>query len=116
MKLSDGRMTARLPASYRAPENDAYRCRNGEFQQIKTYAPGDLGLFLPLQFEPAPLTVWFAHPDLEGVVMSCDYAPSTAPVWANAHTFSIEPYLKAQVLPGKSRVWTITYEFLPAKS
>jgi hypothetical protein len=54
------------------------------------------------------------HPVLPGVGFSTDFVPDECPVWANARTVSVEPYLNLGIPPGETRHWSVEHRFLPA--
>jgi len=51
------------------------------------------------------------HPAVAAIRIECSYAPTWLPIWANANTFSIEPFLAQTVTPGTETHWGIQYTF-----
>lgn len=72
-------------------------------------------LALPPSASPAPTSAPFAlsldHPMLRRVTFSASFVPSECPVWANAHTVSVEPYLALCLAPGETRRWHVCHGF-----
>jgi hypothetical protein len=56
-----------------------------------------------------PLTAEVRHPKLGGIKVEADFPLTFLPIWANENTFSFEPYLQTQVLPGISYSWAMRY-------
>lgn len=111
--LDDGMTTCALPAGTTIAVNSGFKLDPGGtlvFQR-PFRGPHD-GHMAPLQLAPgAALRARIAHPKIDGVTMTTDFTPSACPVWANGHTFSIEPYLLTELAPGASRAWSVRYEF-----
>lgn len=60
-----------------------------------------------------PLSLSLDHPTLSRVVFSTSFSPTECPVWANARTVSIEPYLALNLAPGETRAWHVCHAFYP---
>ena len=58
------------------------------------------------------LSLSLDHPALPRVTFATSFAPDECPVWANAHTVPVEPYLTLRLAPGESREWHIRHSFL----
>lgn len=67
--------------------------------------------FLPSSPSPAALSLSLDHPTLRRVTFSTSFAPSECPVWANAHTVSVEPYLALRLAPGETHRWHLRHGF-----
>jgi hypothetical protein len=61
--------------------------------------------------EPGPLEAVFPHPLLGEVRFSTSYTPSRVPVWGNAVTISLEPYVEVTVPPGMHSEWSVAYDW-----
>lgn len=55
----------------------------------------------------------FQHPLTGTVTMRGEFPISHLPLWANAHTISLEPYVRYRVPPEEACQWTVAYEFGP---
>jgi hypothetical protein len=55
------------------------------------------------------LTAEELHPTSGIARVTCDFPVASLPIWANARTFSWEPYLDAVVGTGKTLEWGMTY-------
>lgn len=85
--------------------------KNGYLVMSRDY-PWSKGLYCPLQMEwGEPLSVKQHHPLLSEINVQLSFPVFSMPVWANANTFSFEPYLDTLVLPGSRREWAIEYRF-----
>lgn len=58
-----------------------------------------------------PLTAMVRHPKLGEIKVEADLPLAFLPIWANENTFSFEPYLQTQVLPGGVYSWAMRYHF-----
>jgi len=110
-QLADGRISGRLPREFKVADNPAFALTDGAFAMQQSFPAGAGGHFQLLQVAPVPLEATFSHPRLSFVRMRVDYVATKMPVWANHHTFSIEPYLQTEVAPGVERAWSTRYEF-----
>lgn len=111
--LTDGVLTCGLPRSWDMAENPGY-VFDGErrltFQ--RRFKNKDDGHFQQLVVgSRTPLRAAVSHPRLSKVFFSTDFTPDSCPVWGNSNTWSIEPYITAELAPGATRAWTLTYEF-----
>ncbi len=57
------------------------------------------------------LSLSLDHPTISRVDFSTSFAPTECPVWANARTVSVEPYLALHLGPGESRAWQVLHAF-----
>ena len=57
------------------------------------------------------ITVTQFHELVDEIEIECDFPLAWAPVWANAVTFSFEPYLDTVVAPGGREDWQMIYRF-----
>ncbi len=110
-QLSGGLISGRLPVGYAVAENSTFGVSHGAIDLRQVFPKGDGGHFQPLTFPLVPLDASFTHPRLACVRIRCDYVPAEVPVWANHHTFSIEPYLHATLAVGEDKAWSVRYEF-----
>lgn len=110
--LTGGQLTARLPAGCRLPENPGFALEEGTLSFRRPFLTEADNQFALLETPPGvPLAVTLSHPRLASVGFATDFAPDECPVWANAHTFSIEPYLNLRLAPGEHRRWRLRYDF-----
>jgi hypothetical protein len=110
-QLVDGRITGRLPPDFTVEGDPVFSLVNGELAMQRSFPAGGGGHYKLLQLAPVPLDATFTHPRLSFVRMRVDYIATKLPVWANHHTFSIEPYLQTELAPGVERAWSVRYEF-----
>ena len=116
--LSDRLITCDLPAGTGIAENVGYVIDAGHRLTLKRRFTGVFdGHFEQLALPPGqPLRARLSHPLLEEIVFTADFAPDLCPVWGNAHTWSIEPYLMTTLAPGATRRWSLRYEFGAARA
>lgn len=110
-QLVNGRISGRLPRDFKVADNPGFSLADGAFAMQQSFPAGGGSHFQLLQVAPVPLDATFSHPRLSFVRMRVDYVATRIPVWANHHTFSIEPYLQTELAPGSERAWSTRYEF-----
>ena len=111
--LTAGLITCGLPRSWDMADNPGFGF-DGERRLIskRVFKNKTDGHFQPLIVGPkTPLRAALSHPRLSKVFFSTDFTPDSCPVWGNSNTCSIEPYIIADLAPGSTRSWTLTYEF-----
>jgi hypothetical protein len=59
------------------------------------------------------LALMIDHPRLARVTFATSFVPHECPVWANAHTVSVEPYFNLHLAPGETRHWNVRHSFEP---
>ncbi|MEO7424699.1 MAG: hypothetical protein ABI036_05890 [Fibrobacteria bacterium] len=59
----------------------------------------------------APADITVRHPGLGQVKVECKFPVAWMPLWANANTFSFEPYYHTVLHPGNHTEWSIRYGF-----
>ncbi len=111
--LTDGLISCGLPRSWDMAENPGFgfdgERRLGMLRRFKDKLDGH---FQQLVVGPkTPLRAAVSHPRLSKVFFSTDFTPDQCPVWGNSNTWSIEPYITAELALGATRSWTLTYEF-----
>lgn len=110
-QLGEGRIAGRLPREFGIADNPVFALNDGAFAMRHGFPLGSGGHFELLRVRPIPFEANFTHPRLPFVRMRCDYVAAEIPVWANHHTFSIEPYLHARLAAGEEKTWSVQYEF-----
>lgn len=120
--LTQHRARISLPAGTTFAENPGFiLAADGTLTFRRDFTASDDSQFSLLTLPPppppvSPSTVPFAfsldHPTLARVTFATSFAPDDCPVWANAHTVSVEPYLALRLAPGESREWHIRHGFL----
>jgi len=110
--LQDGRTRADFPAGTTMPENPGFALvdRTLTFKRPFT-RKGDSQFVLFGLPAGRELSVVLDHPCLDRVEFSTSFAPDECPVWGNAHTFSVEPYLNLDLAPGQTRHWSVQTRF-----
>jgi hypothetical protein len=111
--LSDGRARLALPAGTTVPENPGFTIdAAGTLTFRRPFRTKDDNQFALLTLPAGqPLSLAVDHPNLKRVTFAVSYAPSECPVWANAHTASVEPYLSLRLAPGETRHWHARHGF-----
>lgn len=114
--LSEGRARVSLPAGSTLPDNPGFAVDAAGVLTFRRpfVTPKDDQFALLTLPSRSPLTVAIDHPVLPGVSFSTDFVPDECPVWANARTVSVEPYLYLAIPPGETRHWSVEHRFLPA--
>jgi hypothetical protein len=94
------------------PDNPGYFINEQGWVEQKPDYDWSKGLYQPLTIiDNTPFHAVVKHPAIGNVDVSCDYAPSFLPVWANSRTLSFEPYLEKTVAAGESASWKTEYSF-----
>ncbi len=112
--LSAGRARIALPRGASVAENPGFAVdAAGLLTFRRPFVGPDDSQFALLHLPPGqPLELTLDHPLLTRVTFATDFVPDECPVWANAHTVSVEPYLYLQLAPGASRTWQLTHTFV----
>lgn len=111
--LRQGRARVSLPRGTRLPENPGFDLQaDGTLSFRRPFVTPDDSQFALLALPPGqPLTLSVDHPRLARVTLATSFVPDECPVWANAHTLSVEPYLTLRLAPGETRRWHLIHGF-----
>lgn len=111
--LTGNRARIALPAGTTVPDNPGFAlAADGTLTFKRPFVHEDDNQFALLTLPPGrPLTLTLDHPRLARVRFETSFAPDECPVWANAHTISVEPYLTLRLVPGETRHWHVTHGF-----
>ena len=111
--LRDGQAQVQLPTGARLTENPGFAVdAHGKLSFRRPFRTSEDQQFALLELPPArALTLTLDHPQLPRVEFSTSFAPSECPVWANARTVSVEPYLTLDLAPGETRHWELRHTF-----
>jgi hypothetical protein len=113
--LDDRLITCGLPKTWGMNDNVGYEL-DGDHQLSfkRRFRDRDDGHFEQLIIgADTPLRATLSHPPLREIIFSTDFVPDTCPIWGNSNTWSIEPYMATELIPGTDHAWTLTYEFGP---
>jgi hypothetical protein len=113
-----GTTTATLPPGTTLPANPGFDLlpaadptAGPTLHFLRRFRDAQDGQFMLLALPPGRiLETTVRPPDGPAVFFATSFVPSELPVWANAHTFSVEPYLAATLAPGETLSWTLTYD------
>ena len=109
--LVDGGMEFQINLPLDMEENPGFRKEGDRISMIPDF-DWVTGRLEWLQGDFAgPLEAVWQHPVTGTVTMAADIAIAHLPLWANAHTISLEPYSYYQLEPGDSCKWSIRYRF-----
>lgn len=111
--LTSGRTEVSLPAGTTVAENPGFSLSPaGTLSFRRPFLTAEDSQFALLTLPPGrPLALSVGHPKLARVTFATDFAPDECPVWANAHTLSVEPYLTLHLAPGETREWQLAHGF-----
>lgn len=111
--LTAGRARVTLPAGTTTADNPGFAISaDGELTFKRAFVAADDSQFALLALPPGrALTLAVDHPRLTRVTFATSFAPDECPVWANAHTISVEPYLNLDLAPGETRHWHVRHGF-----
>jgi hypothetical protein len=109
-----GVVETRLPPDTRLTPNPGYTLAEGVLRFQRAFVGKDDGHFDLLLLPPGRrLQAELTHPRLAWLRFATSFAPDECPIWANGHTFSIEPYRRGELAPGESLGWNLVYQFGP---
>ncbi len=110
--LCNDLVCSKFSRSFEIPDNQGFfKNKDGYLEMRKEY-PWKKGLYCPLKIHgEGPMTVWQRHPLLSELEVKLFFPVSSMPVWANANTFSFEPYLDTTLVPDSIKQWSIEFRF-----
>lgn len=119
--LTAGSARIALPAGTTLPTNPGFTVApDGTLTFQRPFVTPDDSQFALLSLPGLPalpstpsLSLSLDHPTLSRVEFSTSFFPSECPVWANARTVSVEPYLNLELTPGEIREWHVRHAFHP---
>ena len=113
--LTHGRARLRLPAGTTVSDNPGFALAgDGTLTFTRPFVTQDDNQFALLALPPGrELSLSLDHPKLARVTFVTSFVPDECPVWANAHTVSVEPYLSLRLAPGETRHWHVRHGFVP---
>lgn len=115
--LGEGRTFVDLPATTTLPENPGFALDGRRLTFKRRFTRPEDDQFALLGLPPGqPLRATLSSPGVPAIRIRTSFAPDECPVWANARTFSIEPYQNLSLQPGEARAWTVSYTLEPAKA
>ncbi len=111
--LTGSRARVALPAGTAVPENPGFAIApDGALTFKRPFVTKDDSQFALLTLPRGrELSLSVDHPRLARVTFATSFVPDECPVWANAHTVSVEPYLTLRLAPGATRHWHVMHGF-----
>ncbi len=111
--LTHHRARLALPAGTTLPTNPGFAlAADGTLTFQRPFIAPDDSQFSLLTLPPsAVLTLSLIYPALARVTLATSFVPTECPVWANAHTVSVEPYLSLRLAPDETRHWYVRHGF-----
>jgi hypothetical protein len=111
--LTGNRARVLLPPGTTVPENPGFALApDGALTFKRPFLTKDDNQFALLTLpRNTALTLSVDHPQLRRVTFATSFVPDECPVWANAHTVSVEPYWHLRLAPGESRHWHVKHGF-----
>ena len=99
-----------VPVSF--PENPGYHWAPSGYIARKLEAwDSARGYFQALTYEArGRVQVAQRHPLLGITLATCNYTPTSIPIWGNRNTFSFEPYFERTLWPAQEATWGMTYD------
>jgi len=111
VKSGNNLACGKISPSVILPESAGYYIDDDGMIRMKPDYPWEKGLFQPLDVPPEKLTITIPHPLVEQVILSTDYDVVFCPIWANANTFSFEPFTQRAIKSREEVSWAISYMF-----
>ena len=110
--LTGGRARLELPAGTTVPDNPGFAIADATLTFKRAFIAQTDNQFALLTLpRDRELSVVLDHPPLQRVTFATSFVPDECPVWANAHTVSVEPYLNLRLAPGETRHWHVRHAF-----
>lgn len=111
--LTAGAARVHLPPGTSVPDNPGFALDSaGVLTFRRPFRTADDSQFALLALPAGqPLRLELDHPRLARVTFATSFVPDECPVWANAQTISVEPYLRLSLAPGEQRSWRIEHGF-----
>jgi len=92
--------------------NSGYLINNQGIIEMKPEYDWKKGLFQKIEYKSKrPFSASQYHPLLGNISVTSDFVPTSLAIWANAQTFSFEPFYEANIPLKNSRNWSIRYLF-----
>ena len=89
------------------PESAGYNMDAGGMIRMKPEYPWEKGLFQLLEVKPEKLNFAIPHPIAGYLYLQTDYNVIRLALWANAKTFSFEPFMQRTIKPKDNVTWKV---------
>ncbi len=110
-QLSDRRCCSFAPPAT-VPMNKGFTMDTEGIVHMKADYNWPSGCFQQLGFSrEKPLEIKQFHPKIGEIKIRTDFPVSDLPIWANANTFSFEPYFTQTLNPSATIAWEMIYSF-----
>jgi hypothetical protein len=111
--LTGNRAQIRLPAGTTVADNPGFAvAADGVLTFRRPFITKEDSQFALLSLpRDQVLALTVDHPKVSRVTFETNFVPDECPVWANAHTISVEPYLNLRLAPGETRHWQLKHGF-----
>lgn len=110
--LIDGTVFCELSLPLKIPDNPGFEYTGKRITMVKTF-DWQSGCYRTLCVPwDNPVSISVKHPKVNCISLRTSYGLSWLPVWANANTFSIEPFFSRLLIPGESAEWDIVFTIL----
>jgi len=109
--LNDNLSCGRINPPAILPENAGYYIDSDGTIRMKPDYPWEKGLFQLLEAQLEKLNFTIPHQVVGNVTVQTDYPVIRCALWANANTFSFEPFTQRAVKPAEETSWRISYIF-----
>jgi len=105
-------MCCRFIDPFKFAPNGGYFINNQGFIEMKPEYDWKMGLFQKIEYNPEQtFSALQCHPLLGNISVTSDFIPASLAIWANAQTFSFEPFYETILESGNKRSWSIRYRF-----
>ncbi len=110
--LSNDLVCSKFSRPIEVPDNPGFFLNEDGYLAMRKEYPWKKGLYCPLKLDgEGPMTIRQRHPLLSEIEVQLFFPVSFLPVWANANTFSFEPYLDTILIPNSKMQWAIEFRF-----
>lgn len=110
--LNNDLVCSKFSSHFEIPQNPGFFMNEDGYLAMRKEYLWKKGLYCPLKISSEePMIVRQRHPVLLEMEVKLFFPVSSMPVWANANTFSFEPYLDTTLVPNSKKGWSIEYRF-----
>lgn len=110
--LNNDLVCSKFSRPYEIPDNPGFFLDKDGYLAMREEYAWEKGLYCPLKVDgEEPMIIRQRHPILSVLEVKLNFPVSSMPFWANANTFSFEPYLNTTLVPDSIKEWSIEYLF-----
>ncbi len=110
--LTNDLVCTNFTGHFQIPDNPGFFLNEDGYLAMRKEYQWKKGLYCPLKLScEGSMIIRQRHPVLSELEVKLFFPVSSMPIWANANTFSFEPYLNTTLVPNSKKEWSIEYRF-----